>query len=158
MAPFGLRELKENSYGCDIIGFILIWLRESWLLQTPHHLLVHSFSKPARCWDEKKNKIQCRSLKSSLSRVRDSASMFLSGPISLSSAVPSSLVYTVQEVALLLEAVRPYLLTLPHFQSLRFFASGFNSSIKLIYSSCQEEDKFSSQPFMRKALEQMNNC
>lgn len=46
----------------------------------------------------------------------------------------------------------------PHLQSLPLFASGFNSSIKLIYSSCQEEDKFSSQPVMRKAVVQMNNC
>lgn len=69
-------------------------------------------------------------------------------------------VHMVHEVVLSLEVVRPYLLTLPDFQSTPYhaFASGFNRSIKLIYSSFQEEDKFSSQYIMQKTLVQMNNC
>lgn len=113
----GLRELMENSYGGGIIGFVQIWVRET-LLRVFNHWLSHSFSRPARDWHEKKTKIQFRSSKSSLSCLRVSGSFSFVAQPACPLVVPSVLVQRVQEVALSLEAARPYSLTLPSLHSL----------------------------------------
>lgn len=110
IGSIGLRELMEGSYG-GWHNWFCAHLAERYSCMPP---IIYSFIQQTCQILGIKRKLRFSSDLQRFTVLFQSLCInFFCGLISLSSVVPSALVHRVQEVALSLEAVRPYSLTLP---------------------------------------------